>query len=388
MSSWRRTGLALVCFAALSAVAPLAGAQESLERVVVLSRHGVRSPTQAPHELAAWAARPWPAWPVERGWLTERGAELLRWSWAGARSRWLTSGACPPPASVAIHADLDERTRASAVAILDGLAPGCGLQASVSQAAIDPLFHPVKAGVCAFEPQEAERVVASAGDGLATLAGELAPQLEVVARLAARPLPRDSHVHAAKQNVEIVGSLGQASSMVEIFALEWAEWPQRGPAWGQLDEAGLAALMPVHVRVFAQVNRTPYVAARRGSALAAAMLDRLSAAQAPALSIWVGHDTNIANVAALLGLSWQAPGRARDEIPPGSALVIERWQVDGRAELRAYSFAPSSKQMHERSPRGEAVLTPATWSECGERCGLAQVRERLAGRIEPGCIAP
>lgn len=385
---WRRIGLALACATVLSAALPAASAQETLERVVVLSRHGVRSPTQHAHELAAWAARPWPAWPVPRGWLTERGADLLRWSWAGTRSRWLRHEACPPPDSLVIHADLDERTRASAAAILEGLAPGCGLKASLSAALIDPLFHPVKAGVCYFDPQTARRAVASVGAGLPALAGELAPQLEAVSRLAARPLPPESHIKASKRTVEIKGALGQASSMVEIFALEWGQWPAQSPAWGQLDEASLATLMPVHVRVFAQVNRAPYVAARRGSALAQAMIDRLSAQQAPALSIWVGHDTNIANVAALLGLSWQAPGRARDEIPPGSALVIERWRVKGEIELRAYAFAPSPEQMHSAAPQGQAVLTPALWSECGERCSLAQVQARLAGRIEPGCIAP
>lgn len=385
---WPRIALALVCVGALSASLPPAQAQESLERVVVLSRHGVRAPTQHAHELAAWAARPWPAWPVPRGWLTERGADLLRWSWAGARSRWLPHPACPPPESLAIHADLDERTRASAAAILEGLAPGCGLEASVVHAPIDPLFHPVKAGVCSFDPQTARRAVASSGAGLAALGRELAPQLETVSRLAARPLPAGSHIKASKRSVEIKGALGQASSMVEIFALEWGEWPERAPAWGQLDEANLARLMPVHVRVFAQVNRAPYVAARRGSALAQAMIDRLSAQQAPALSIWVGHDTNIANVAALLGLSWQAPGRTLDEIPPGSALVIERWRVNGEVQLRAYSFAPSLEQMHAAAPQGQAGFTPALWADCGEVCGLDPVRERLAGRIEPACIAP
>ena len=37
-----------------------------LLKLVVLSRHGVRSPTQSPEELARWASRPWPQWP---GWL-------------------------------------------------------------------------------------------------------------------------------------------------------------------------------------------------------------------------------------------------------------------------------------------------------------------------------
>jgi len=51
-----------------------------LTRVIMLSRHGVRSPTQGPEELRKLAAREWPTWPVGPGELTahgERGERIL-----------------------------------------------------------------------------------------------------------------------------------------------------------------------------------------------------------------------------------------------------------------------------------------------------------------------
>lgn len=41
--------------------------------------------------------------------------------------------------------------------------------------------------------------------------------------------------------------------------------------------------------------------------------------------VFVGHDTNIANIGGMLGLHWQLPGYAPDEIPPASALVLTLW---------------------------------------------------------------
>ena len=40
---------------------------EELLNVVVVSRHGVRSPTQSPEKLHGWADKKWPAWPVAPG---------------------------------------------------------------------------------------------------------------------------------------------------------------------------------------------------------------------------------------------------------------------------------------------------------------------------------
>ena len=42
----------------------------------MLARHSVLAPTRRTEELAKFAASPWPAWPVQPGNLTPRGADL------------------------------------------------------------------------------------------------------------------------------------------------------------------------------------------------------------------------------------------------------------------------------------------------------------------------
>lgn len=67
----------LFSLAAGRAVAADAGAAPpALQAVVVVSRHGVRSPTKL-GELDAYAAQPWPAWPVGPSELTPHGAMLM-----------------------------------------------------------------------------------------------------------------------------------------------------------------------------------------------------------------------------------------------------------------------------------------------------------------------
>ena len=49
-----------------------------MERAILLSRHGVRSPIKTNEEMDRHVATPWPVWPVPPGFLTPHGAELMR----------------------------------------------------------------------------------------------------------------------------------------------------------------------------------------------------------------------------------------------------------------------------------------------------------------------
>ena len=67
----------LLLFAALAPTRGYAAEKSVLLKEVVLSRHGVRSPTQPAAKLAEWSAKPWPRWPVRAGHLTTRGSSLI-----------------------------------------------------------------------------------------------------------------------------------------------------------------------------------------------------------------------------------------------------------------------------------------------------------------------
>src|SRR5207244_13083283 len=75
--------------AARSAGAAPAGL--TVDRAVLLMRHGVRPPTNAPAMPTAVTPETWPDWPTRPGWLTPHGAVAIgrAGSWDGARFRGL-----------------------------------------------------------------------------------------------------------------------------------------------------------------------------------------------------------------------------------------------------------------------------------------------------------
>ncbi len=354
-----------------------------LVRQVVLVRHGVRSPTQSLPVLQSWSSRDWPLWPVGRGELTPRGAELIMLQWQQERSRLAHLGLLPTnpdPSRLLVYADKDERTQATAEAILLGLVPGQPVSYAISQASIDPLFHPVKAGVRHLDRERVRQDILSAANGsLASLEKELAPEIRRMAAIMGQPghdfcaenhgnadctlasIPTRMDFGAGGDTIVLKGQLGIASSLAEIFLLEYGQWPGENAGWGQVDKAVLQQLLPVHTRIFDLVNRAPSVAEARGSLLLETMHAALTgqssnpAINAASLVVIVGHDTNIATTGALLGVHWKLPDYPQDDIPPGSCLILNLWERGDERLVSAEFAALSMDALHAARPRAEGL---------------------------------
>lgn len=356
-----------------------------LQKIVVLSRHGVRAPTQNHRILNSWSQKEWPKWPVKHGDLTTRGAELVTAMWENLRPEFneqklLPNGQCPPPHAVYVRADTDERTQATAAAILDGLAPDCGLGYAVMDEKIDPLFHPVKAGLYQFNPvSAATSVLTRTGGSLENLQDDFASAINLVCEITGPPapalctrftlmpncqisdLPNAISVSSNGDDIKLVGALSVTSSLAEIFLLEYGQWPGETAGWGMVDASILDKIMPVHSKIFDVINRAPLVAWARGGALLKEIGQALAGTHPnPAfnearLAIFVGHDTNIANIGGLLDLDWQDGSYPPNGIPPAGALFFELWEKDGKKEVVAKFLAQPMEALHA-SLSGEVDL--------------------------------
>lgn len=349
----------------LMAAAQAFGAEDeaTLERVVLVQRHGVRSPTKPASAYAPFSVQPWPEWPVAPGELTPHGARDVALMALWLRKSYADQGllpvkGCPTAGRIAVWADgHDSRTRESGRVFLDNAFPSCGLTASHGpEGQADPLFQGVEAGNCPTDPARAQQALEEALAGLPARREEIDLAKSALYDVLTPPAQRrdcaggggpacflfgKDGVQAGKFGARLIGPLSEASSLAESLMLEYAEaMPASEVGWGRADAAAIARIMPLHNIYAALSRRTSYLAAHNGAVMARAVARALAGQAAfqglpPAvLTVVFGHDTTLSNLAGILGVSWSLPEQP-DDTPPGGTLAFELWRDrQGRAMVR------------------------------------------------------
>ena len=384
-------GLPLCAQAASQAVGKNAAEQDDrLQFVLLISRHGVRSPTGKPEKLNQYSQQPWPAWSVPAGYLTEHGARLMTLFGSYDRDLLAAEGllkpaGCEDAAHIRIVADSDQRTRETGKALAAGLAPGCAIAVkALPEGTADPLFHSLAAGVGKPDKLLATAAVSGRiGANPPGLAEAYRPQLEALEEVlrgcklgtdcqgAGKPAPQSlfdipSSIAPGQGDhlVELRTPLGTASTMAENLLLEYTEGMEAANVgWGRVDLHTLRELLELHTANEDIAQRTDYIARVQSSNLLSHALMSIEQAvtahpvtgaltqPGDRLLILVGHDTNLANISGALGLSWLIDGR-RDDTPPGGALVFELWKRRGTGEpfVKTFYMAQTLEQMRNATP--------------------------------------
>ena len=427
-----RSGMLRFLLPLLLLASPPAWAQgdEVLQKLVVVSRHGVRTPIPPNVELANWAADPWPAWNQPPGSLTPRGAQLatlmgryyrLFASEAGAT----TATGCPP---VYVYADNMERTKATAEALIEGFAPNCGYTfRSRTDVKVDPLFHPLQAGACRIDPLLAQtRILERAGGDLNRLTRDMKPQFDTLQsvlmcckptlcsalgrgdRCTLSDLPTVLSPLPEGAGIAMMGALPIASTTSEVLLLEYADnLPLAEVGWGRATPAQMRETWRLHTQHYDLTQRTPYLARKMGSALLSKVAAAVTSARSlgfgasdPAvrdakLVAYVGHDTNLWNLAGMMDVSWLQTGYQRNQTPPASALMFEVRETSDK-KLRVYtSFVSQSlEQMRNATPLvGDAIpprtplrLPGCSTSAAGFPCTIEEFAIAIRNVLDRDCL--
>jgi 4-phytase/acid phosphatase len=436
--------LALACLLIVSflCAAPRALAQgdrssgPELKFVVILSRHGIRSPTWSAERLNQYSAEPWPDWGVPPGYLTPHGETLMKLVGAYdraylAQAGLLSAAGCSDAARVFLWTDSEERTLETGRALAAGLLPGCSVQVhSLPPGKHDPLFSPFGAGIQPPDGRTARAAITGRIGGNPAALEELCrPELEAMQRVllvckpeSPCPAPGDPPRKSlfatptslgpgkGDHSAELSGPLKIASSFSEDFLLEYTDgMAGANLGWGRLTESGVRHMMRLHAVYADLMRQTPFVARARASNLLSHILKTLQQAAegrpvpgalgnpGGRVVILVGHDTNISNIAGALGLSWLIAGYQRDDTPPGGALVFELWRqpADGTFSVRTYYTCQTLDQMHRAlpltldSPPARSPIFVPGCSTAGEGmpCGWKAFRRTVAAAIDPEFIA-
>lgn len=385
----------------------------TIEKVVVVQRHGVRAPTKSAAALSVYTRDPWRVWPVAPGDLTVHGA--LGAQAMGLALRKYYAGLLPVDdcRSAAVWADAgDARTRESGDAVAKGLLPGCEAKAKFAPTAIDPLFSPDEAGLCPLTPDAVAAGVLQAVPGgnlqrlglaykraKAALAAVLYPgldfkQCQTEPNKACVLVTGTDAIRSDGESAKLDGPLAIGSSLAENLLLEYAEGFDR-PGWGRVDAKILSAIMPLH-NLFARLTRAnPVVATHRGAMLAqtisALMTDSSTLTPLPAgarFVLFLGHDGNLSNLAGFYRLDWTLPGQP-DATAPNTALVFERLRrQDGKRYVRIKLFYQPLATMRAAHPQTKVIPLPlfSCRDGPGGSCPLAQFVALTSARMLPDCL--
>ncbi len=359
------------------AIAPAANKAE-LKYVVIVSRHGVRSPTWDAARLNQYSAQPWPEWGVAPGELTLHGRDLIKILGAYYRE-WLAgerlySGTgCQDAGRIYIWADTDHRTLETGRALAESLLPGCGIEIhSKPDRQRDPIFS----GVGAADPKLAARVVrekvgSQPEKTIDDHAAAFAALRFILADDKGTPQKEISDgIEIKEEALPPIRPLATGSSLSEDFLLEYANGMQGADlGWGRLNRENLFSVLELHRAYTDLMRRTPALARVRGSNLLAHVLCSIDQAISgkpvtgalgqvgDALLVLSGHDTNLSNISGILGLSWHLPGYQPDDTPPGGALIFSVWRDSASGEyfVKTQYLAQTLDQM-----RNEDRLTIAS----------------------------
>lgn len=375
-----------------------AGDGLTLDKFVVLMRHGVRPQTNT-KELQSLSSKPWLKWNTPDGQLTPHGAkaasQLATWEVAMLRQRGLLpQNGCPAPGAVFGWANgAVQRTIDTGNVMLATMFPNCDLSVGYNHVdeahPVDTLYAPSDTALGVVDTAKAKAAILAAAGGdlekprarVAALMSEMDGILDCCSasvcdkgesvktcRLSDRPWA--IKVKEAKgdkpADVGIVGPLKDAGTAVQVFLLQYANgFPADQVAFGKAPTAAdiirLSALRQIKYDLS---NRVPYLAARDGSNILNQLLLAVEADPANGTVkdgppnakyvLFAGSDTQQVEIAAILGIHWQIPPYLDDETPPTGTLAFERLHDShGKAYVRLRFIAPTLDQIRTAAPLNE-----------------------------------
>jgi len=328
-------------------VALAADSNMQLQQVLMLSRHNLRAPlADNGSVLEQSTKKSWPQWDVPGGQLTTKGGVLEVYMGNYTR-QWLAqqglvkNGSCPDSNNVFVYANSLQRTVATAQFFVNGAFPGCDVAVTHQDqmGTMDPIFNPVITDGSEAFNKKALAAMAAANEKLS-----LKPafqRLEKIVDYKASPacnnkkscdLSSGQNTFSAENGKEpnVSGPLKVGNSLMDAFTLQYYEgFPLDQVAWGQIKTPeqwkALSAIKNGYQdALFTSPDVSREVAAPLVDYIRSQLVDQ-DKANAPKVTLMVGHDSNIASLLSALQVKPYELPDTYEKTPIGGQVVFERW---------------------------------------------------------------
>ncbi|WP_215746348.1 histidine-type phosphatase [Gluconobacter sp. P1C6_b] len=367
----KKTGCVLLFALSLTGCSGGASASSGpvLEKVVLLSRHGIRSPTASPASLKAKTGFDWPEWSVAPGEMTPHGAAALGAMIQAVRLHYLHLSFGPLQNcsdQIRVWADgADHRTQQTGQVWARDVAPDCSVKAQWQVRGADPVYNAIAAGRSVPPRLETEQAFASAlpvsrtvevQRGLQALQMLMAPGACDGGAPTSHCLQDDSQLEWKKAAPHLSGAVATGGMAAESLLLLYSEgFPVDVFGSAKENVPGLLkTVMPVHEAESLLLRRLPVVAQARNGIMAQNIREFLAdrpvtdipgVTTSTRLLVLAGHDTNQDAMAAIFGLSWTFADQP-DSTAPDTVLAFERWRYpDRHVEVRVRIFHQSLEEL-------------------------------------------
>jgi len=411
-----------------------------LEGLLVVSRHGVRTPfplpggteaySQSPRDWSDTGATPFPsaAWGAPGiGYLTDHGKKVLTAFGSSQRQRWVEDAAFLPKDCkgardlVTLYADNDgttERDYRTTLAFMEGLFPGCNITVNRDASYVQPLFndgsHPIQAGC--EKPTTREYLGTMGGNAryVAQVHEEWAQELSTAIDCC-KPSLCGGVVPCNIMNLTVEKgpsfsywapwsggswSAGPIAEYIQMMYLNGMEWTKVAPATSE--DTLLRKLLLPHTWImdFAWNDAfTKHYVADLGVHLAATASNILEKQPVPGLLsrptdrlvYYAGHDSNLAMLRRMLRLSYTVRSWNENQYGTGQMLEIELLRANETGYVRLFETAMSYPDQRAGAVTGPDpvsrvfVVIPGCSHGPESTCPLVDFKALVLREVDASC---
>ncbi|OCG01441.1 histidine-type phosphatase [Gilliamella sp. wkB112] len=337
-----------------------------LEKVVILSRHGIRTPLLNTLQfLSKVTPFSWPQWDHPFGYLTTRGGTLESY-FGHYLSLWLEKHNIKLSANnseLFVYANSLQRTVATAQFFITGAYAGQDIviQHKYPIEKMDPIFDP---SLRKDSPEFKQNVLddIDEADKIESIFKNLAPSFELLSdildykssdlyakyRCKLADIPNELYFKKGEEPA-LLGSLAIGISAADAFLLQYyADFPKEQIAWGKIDNLSqwqqIINIRNQYINLLCQTKTL----AKHAAAQLIDMISNLMQHNGSKVNLLVGHDSNIASLLSALHFKHYQLPEQFESTPIGGKVVLQRFrhQTSGKFFFKAEYVYQSFEQLH------------------------------------------